>query len=193
MIKQIISLEQILIGCAANDNRFKELLYKRYYGYVMGVVMRYLKDPSDAEELLNDSFIKIFKNIPGFSLPENPEVTEKAFKGWIAKISSRTSIDFLKKKNRVVYVEEISESHTQVIYTDVLSNLNYKHILHLLNELPEIQRLIFNLYEIEGFSHDEIGNLLNIPENTCRTYLARAKNKLRKLYTQSLMHSDGTY
>lgn len=192
MIKQILSLEHIISGCAANDNRFKELLYKRYYGYLMSVITRYLKDANDAQELLNDSFVKIFKHITGFSLPADPEAAEKAFKGWIAKISSRTAIDFLKKKNRVVYVEEIAEIHTQVIYTDVLSSLNYKYIIHLLDELPEIQRLIFNLYEIEGFSHEEIGKLLNIPDNTCRTYLTRAKAKLRKLYTQSLIHPDGT-
>lgn len=158
----------------------------------MSVIIRYSKDISDAEELLNDSFVKIFKHIISFNLPDDPDVAEKAFKGWISKISSRTAIDFLKKKNRITYVEEITEIHTQVIYSDVLSDLNYKDIIYLLNELPEMQRLIFNLYEIEGFSHDEIGKLLNIPDNTCRTYLTRAKTKLRKLYTKSLIHPDGT-
>jgi len=185
----MLKFEEVIRGCLRNDNKSKEMVYKSYYGYLIGVILRYVNERNDAEELVNDSFIKIFKNIGQFSFPKNETEAQKAFKGWMARISSRTAIDFLRTKKTHVYVDDITEQQQPVTSVNAITHLNVQDILKLLNALPEVQRLVFNMYEIEGFSHDEISKMLNIPESSCRVYLTRAKNKLRNLYSKTLTNS----
>lgn len=184
----MLRFEDAIAGCLRNDSKSKEMVYKSFYGYLMGVVLRYVDDRNDAEELVNDSFIKIFKSIGQFSSPKYDDQLQKAFKGWIARISSRTAIDFLRAKKTFLYVDDMVEEQQPVVELSAVSRLNVQDIMRLLNNLPETHKLIFNMYEIEGFSHEEISKLLNIPESSCRVYLTRAKNKLRELYKNSLMN-----
>lgn len=188
----MLKFEDIIAGCLRNDNKSKEMVYKSFYGYLMGVILRYVNDRNDSEELVNDSFIKIFKSISQFSFPKDNSELQKAFKGWIAKTSSRTAIDFLRTKRTYLYVDDIVEKQQPLTQVNVISQLNVQDILKLLDALPETHRLIFNMYEIEGFSHDEISNMLNISESSSRVYLARAKNKLRDLYSKTLINSYET-
>ena len=185
----MLKIEEALKGCLQNKTKSKEMIYKSFYGYLMGVVFRYVNDRNDAEELVNDCFIKIFKNIATFTFPENPDQLQKAFKGWIAKISSRTAIDFLRTKKTKMYVDDIEEHQHPITEVNVISALNVQDILSLLDALPETQRIIFNMYEIEGFSHEEISKMLDISGSSSRVYLTRAKNKLRTLYSKSLIQS----
>jgi RNA polymerase sigma factor (sigma-70 family) len=185
----MLKLEDAITGCQQNKNKAKEMIYKSFYGYLMGVIMRYVNDRNDAEEIVNDCFVKIFKNIATFTFPNNPEELQKAFKGWIAKISSRTSIDFLRTTKTKVYVDDLDDYQHPVTEVNVMSKLHVQDILALLDALPETQRIVFNMYEIEGFSHDEIAKLLNITGSSSRVYLTRAKNKLRTLYSKSLIQS----
>ena len=185
----MLKLEDYLKGCSENNNKAKEMIYKSFYGYLMGVVLRYVNNRNDAEEVVNDCFVKVFKNIATFTVPEASEELQKAFKGWIAKISSRTAIDFLRSKKTRLYVDDIENLQHPVTEVNVISQLNVQDIMTLLNGLPETQRIIFNMYEIEGFSHDEISKMLNISGSSSRVYLTRAKNKLRELYSKSLIHS----
>lgn len=188
----MLTFEDIIVGCLHQDNKSKEVVYKSFYGYLMAVVLRYVNDRNDAEELVNDSFIKTFKAIGQFSLPKNKEEHQRAFKAWISKIASRTAIDFLRSKRNLRSLEEIGEQQEPLTEVNVIAALNVKDILKLLDALPELQKMIFNLYEIEGFSHDEISKMLNIPESSSRVYLTRAKSKLRSLYTHTLTNSYAT-
>ncbi|WP_316810495.1 RNA polymerase sigma factor [Pedobacter heparinus] len=185
----MLKFEDAIAGCLRNDNKSKEMVYKSFYGYLMGVILRYVEDRNDAEELVNDSFIKIFKNIGQFSSPKYNDQLQKAFKGWIAKISSRTAIDFLRGKKTFLYVDDITEAQQPLTELSAISQLNVQDMMKMLNKLPETHKLVFNMYEIEGFSHEEISNMLNIPESSCRVYLTRAKNKLRALYKNSLINA----
>lgn len=185
----MLRFEDVLAGCLKNDNKCKEMVYKSFYGYLMGIILRYVNDRNDSEELVNDSFIKIFKGIGQFTYPKNESELQKAFKGWIARISSRTAIDFLRSKRTHLYVDDIEEQQQPLTDVSAISQLNVQDIMKLLNLLPEIHRLIFNLYEIEGYSHDEISTLLSIPESSSRVYLTRAKSKLRTLYSKTLINS----
>lgn len=185
----MLNFEDAIAGCLRNDNKSKEMVYKSFYGYLMGVTLRYVDDRNDAEELVNDSFIKVFKSIGQFNAPKYNDQVQKAFKGWIARISSRTAIDFLRGKRTFLYVDEITEEQQPLTELNAVSQLNVQDIMRLLTQLPETHKLIFNMYEIEGFSHEEISKMLNIPESSCRVYLTRAKNKLRELYKNSLMNS----
>ena len=188
----MLHFEEIIVGCLHNENKSKELVYKSFYGYLIAVVFRYVNDKNDAEELVNDVFIKVFKAIPQFNFPKNKEEHQKAFKAWIAKIASRTAIDFLRTKRSILSIDDIVEEQEPLTEINIISALNVKDILKLLDALPETQKMIFNLFEIEGFSHDEIAKLLNIPESSSRVYLTRAKNKLRALYSKTLINTYAT-
>lgn len=183
----MLKFEDVLAGCLKNDNKCKEVVYKSFYGYLMGVILRYVNDRHDAEELINDCFIKVFKGLGQFGAPSDPEQLQKAFKGWAARISSRTAIDFLRSKKTFLYVDDMEEAPQPITELNAISQLHVQDIMKLLNQLPETHKLIFNMYELEGFSHEEISKLINIPESSSRVYLTRAKNKLRILYSKSLI------
>ncbi|WP_231491432.1 RNA polymerase sigma factor [Pedobacter sp. Leaf170] len=189
MIKKILDVEEIIKGCKKNDNAAKEMMYKSFYGYLMGIILRYVKNSYDGEELVNDCFIKIFKNINSYQPPANKAELQKTFKGWLARIASRTAIDKLRTLKNQSYLDDITEEEHPSNHASVTSDLNVQDILKLLNELPDTHRLVFNLYEIEGFAHDEISKMMSIPESSSRVYLTRAKNKLRVLYTNTLVNS----
>lgn len=175
-------LELVLKRCEQDSVPHKEALYKGYYGFIKGVVKRYVNDFHTTEELINDSFIKVFNNLNTFKAPGLSANVEQSFKGWIAKIASRTAIDFLRKKKMDFTQDEPTENHFPDQHPSGVYSSEVKDIMSLLNQLPETQKTVFNLYEIEGFSHEEIAGLLNISENVCRVYLSRAKSKLKALY-----------
>ncbi|MNV86643.1 RNA polymerase sigma factor [compost metagenome] len=95
----------------------------------------------------------------------------------------------MRSKRTYLYVDDIEEVQQPLTELNAISQLNVQDIMKLLGQLPETHKLIFNMYEIEGFSHDEISKMLNIPESSSRVYLTRAKNKLRMLYSKSLISS----
>lgn len=147
--------------------------------------MRYVKNEYDAEELTNESFIRAFGKVGTFSSGDAGERFEKSFRAWLARIAVNISIDFLRAQKQFVPLDEINEGEIQQQSVAVSGDLHVEDIMKLLAQLPEIQRAIFNLYEVEGYSHEEVSVLLAIPESTSRTYLTRAKKKLRQLYLAS--------
>lgn len=177
------AFEEVLAGCLKQDNKCKEMVYKSFYGYLIAVILRYVKERADAEELVNDSFIKIFKNIHTFRHPADPEQLQNAFRAWSAKISARTAIDHLRSRKTFLNVDDIPEDKHQASSETAITELNVQDIMKLINALPDTHRIIFNMYEIEGYSHDEIAKTLEIPVSSSRVYLTRAKNKLRQLYS----------
>lgn len=185
-----------LEDCAvSNSERSKSFLYKKYYGYLMAISVRYMKDEMEAEDVVNESFLKIFNKISNFTIDGDEMKIDKAFRNWIARIAVNTSIDKLRVRKEFLALDDLTDADLKNNSVMVESTLEVKEIIALLNCLPAIQKSIFNLYEVEGYSHEEIGNMLNIPESTSRTYLTRAKAKLRQIYRsqtsviQSINHS----
>lgn len=183
-----LTLKSALEDCLAlQSERSQSFLYKRFYGYMMAVSLRYVKNEMEAEDIVNESFVKIFKKLNNFEVLQNEDALEKSFKGWIARITVNTSIDKLRAQKVTLDIDDINEMDIQHNSVTISSNLEVNDIMKLLNKLPDIQRMIFNLYEIEGYSHEEISKQLNIPDSTCRTYLTRAKAKLRTLYQEQFV------
>ncbi|WP_245977442.1 RNA polymerase sigma factor [Albibacterium indicum] len=180
------NLQWAVHACAVkNDELAKEFIYKKMYGYVTVVVSRYIKSTHDAEELVNETFIKAFKAIHKFSYSEkNEEKMENFFYGWLGRIAANLSIDHLRSKRQFHAGDDTVEDQLLMVPVSPSTELEVADIMSLLDKLPSIQRAIFNLYELEGYSHEEIAKKLNIPESTSRTYLTRGKQKLRKLYKQ---------
>ena len=175
---QIQHLSTIIQGCKERDEKCFKILYKKYYGYVMGIALRYVARRELAEEAVNDSFLKVFNHIGYYD-------NIKPFKTWIRQIVVNTCIDLLRKENRFISLnkDQLVEHRVNETVTD---ELDYTDILKGLDCLPVIQRLIFNMYEIEGYKHAEISEKLGLPESSSRTYLTRAKKKLQ-VYYQELM------
>jgi len=166
----------------SGSEKSKAFIYKKYYGYIMAIVIRYMKHEMESEEITNECFVKVFNKVSSFSIHEEDAVLEKTFRSWMGKIAVNTAIDALRVRKQVLMLDDLNGSDSMHYSVQNDSRLEYQDIIALIQQLPDIQRSIFNLYEIEGFSHEEIGKKLEIPESTSRTYLTRAKQKLRKLY-----------
>lgn len=181
MDDKTVVFQRIRKGLESHDQRVKEWIYKLYWGYLMAISIRYLGDRDVAMEVVNDSFIKAFKNLQSFEFNDNPEIAEKTFRSWLGKITVRTSLDRLRaNRSHLQLVEEYEDIKDPAVEVD--GKLHADDILMLLQALPVLHRTVFNLYEIEGFSHDEVAAMLKIPSSSSRTYLTRAKSKLRELY-----------
>lgn len=187
-----LTLRKALEGCVLTKaDRCQEFIYKRYYGYMMAIAIRYLKDEMDAEDVVNESFVKVFRKIQEFVYPADEDAMDKAFRAWIARITVNTSIDKLRVRREINSIDDVTPAEMALHAVSASTSLEEEDILSLLNGLPDIQRSIFNLFEIEGYSHQEIAQMLDIPESTSRTYLTRAKTRLRKMYREHIdnMHT----
>jgi len=169
-----IAEDELIRQCKAGSLRYQELLYKQFYGYAMGIGLRYCPNRDDALEIVNDAFIKVFNSMTSYDIA-------KPFKAWLRTIVVNTAIDRRRKDLKLQLNIELDYANPIVVSVNVIDNLNAQDILNLMKELPAIQLTIFNLYEIDGYNHDEIADLLNIPASSSRVYLSRAKEKLRKM------------
>ncbi|WP_200974584.1 RNA polymerase sigma factor [Echinicola sp. 20G] len=166
-------MDQYLVHEAKDGNpKALERLYKHFYGYAMSIALRYSNSREEACEIVNDSFMKAFDRIHQYS-------DSSSFKAWFRRIVINTSIDYYRKNVKHYSVMEIEKAGAETYDPSIVDELSKDEILTVMRELPEIMRIIFNMYEIEGYSHNEIGEELDIPPSTSRTYLARAKQKLR--------------
>ena len=173
-MKQKLGEAGIIKNCKSGKIKHQEILYKHFYSYAMGICLRYAYTKTDASEILNDSFLKVFKGINSFS-------EELPFKPWLRTIIVNTAIDYYRKNTRFSHILEIEQAENEGFNIDAIDSLAYYDLKNILDELPEPYRLIFNLYEIEGYTHKEIAEKTELNESTSRSYLARAKKKLRIL------------
>ena len=169
-----IAEEEIISHCKTGSLKYQELLYKLFYGYAMGIALRYCLTRDDALEVVNDAFIKVFNSISNYN-------NDKPFKAWFRTIVVNTAID--RRRKDLKFLANVELEHASLLGNNAVAieNLNAQDIIKLMNELPPIQLTIFNLYEIDGYSHEEIAVLLAMPASSSRVYLSRAKEKLRTL------------
>ena len=142
-----------------------------FYGYGLSVCMRYSDSRDEAVELLNESFMKIFKNLESFDL-------NKPFKPWLRRILINTCINNFRKK-KVEFTVGLEEASDINASDDLLSGINYEEILGMIRKLTPAYRTVFNLYVIEGYKHEEIAEMLNISIGTSKSNLSKAKKHLR--------------
>ena len=163
------------------EPRARELLYKRYFSFAMSRCIRYTKDQYEAMEVVNDSFMKVLANISEYD-GSNP------FMAWYGRILVNSALDNYRKNSRrqATFLQYFNqESPEEMEDPPVDAELSARDILSLFGCLPENYRVIFNLYEIEGYSHEEISKMLDISESASRTNLSRAKKLLRELYKKN--------
>ena len=173
------NLFSIIGGCIRKDGKAQEILYKQYFGYAMSVALLYSSNRNDAIEIVNDSFMKVFSELKSFD-------TSRPFKGWLRRIVINTAIDKFRKSSRTAGFRDVDQISAPDPAPGVISNLTARDIISLLNTLPHIYKTVFCLFDIEGYSHEEIAGKLKIPESTSRVYLIRARKKMRDLYNKHI-------
>jgi RNA polymerase sigma-70 factor (ECF subfamily) len=139
---------------------------------MLGVCMRYAKDRSEAEDMLQEGFIKVFNNITKFK-------GEGSFEGWIRRIMVFTAINIYKYRSRKFQETYETENSEATYHDDVIDQISAKEIIVLIQQMPEGYRLVFNLYAIEGYTHKEIGDMLGIAEGTSKSQFSRAKQYMQ--------------
>ena len=169
-----VDFNNVIKGCSRGDLKAQEDLCRQYYGYVMSIAMRFSSCHDNALEIANDSFLKIFRKIESYQI-------DKEFKTWVRKIVVNTAIDYYRKDKKNSVEISIEAAYNETVDEDVNNNLSAEEIINLINSMPVKYRYIFNLFEIEGYSHDEIALQLGITASNSRANLTRAKKMLRKM------------
>jgi len=167
--------EVLLQGCIKNDATAQQELYQRYSPKMLSVCYRYAKTREDAEDMLQEGFIKVFSQINKFE-------KRGSLEGWILRIIVHTCINHLKKNKKFNDNVELAHAGNLVIREDYIpSIIQAKQIVETIRTLPVGYRTVLNLYAIEGYSHKEIGQLLDIEESTSRSQYTRAKTMLEEM------------
>jgi RNA polymerase sigma-70 factor (ECF subfamily) len=170
----MMSDQQIINGCAKHDKKAQQSLYDKYSRLLLAVCLRYAADKAEAEDILQDSFLKIFFNIKDYS-------GTGSFIGWLRKIAVNTAITHYHKNLKYRYHVEIDEYVS--VETGVTSfeedYFTSEELFIILNELPAGYRMVFNLYAVEGYKHKEIAEILGIETNTSKSQYSRAKGVIR--------------
>lgn len=169
-------LNRIVERCKAKDHKAFEIIYKKYYRVLLGVALRYAGGMAEAEDVLQESFIKIFHSVGSYS-------GKGAFEGWIRRIVQNTAINHYKSRLKFEIYLDVSdrEDLADDSFASVFDAMSEKDIIHLLNTMPEGYRLAINLYYIDGYSHKEIAAMLNVTVGTSKSQLFKAKNYLKVL------------
>lgn len=174
---QTSELEELIHGCIRNERSAQEQLYRLFYPRMMAVVRRYINQEAQAEEILNNGFLRAFQKIRQYTF-------QGSFEGWLRKIVFHAISDYIKQNVRyneqIVLVEK-----DEYIHKDHADRLYYNQLLELVQSLPDATRAVFNMYVMEGFAHKEIGKLLGISEGTSKWHLSEGrrilKDKIEKL------------
>ncbi len=178
-------LESDLIdGCIQGSRRMQEELYRRFAPRMYAVCLRYASNTEEAEDILQEGFIKIYKKLDSFR-------REGSFEGWIRRVFVNTAIEHFRRKKYLQPVTEKEEATLEGNYLSVLDDLAERDILNLVQQLSPGYRTVFNMYVVEGYTHKEIGDLLGISEGTSKSQLSRAKAILQDLVKQFIEQHRG--
>jgi len=172
------SEQDIIAGCRKKNRAIQEHLYKVYYSVLLKICARYSKNMQDAEQLLNDGFLKIFTQIDKYG-------NTGSFEGWMKKIMVNTCLDYLRstylKEEMTMHVNAVQPEDTNLSVSNYgLESMEFRELVGMIQTLPAMTRTVFNLYVFEGFNHKEISDNLDISEGTSHWHVHQARNLLQK-------------
>ncbi len=172
------SEQDIITGCRKKNRAIQEHLYKTHYSLFLKVCARYAKNMQDAEQLLNDGFLKIFTQIDKYG-------NTGSFEGWMKRVVVNTCLDYLRstylKEEMTMHVNAIQpEESTLSVTNDGLEQIEFRELVNMIQTLPSMTRTVFNLFVFEGFNHKEISEQLDISEGTSHWHVHQARNTLQK-------------
>lgn len=173
------SEKEFIEACVRNERWAQKRLYEEHYSQMMGVCLRYARNEHDALDILQEGFIKVFRNIAKYQ----PGTTLAA---WIRRIMVNTAIDYYRKNIRRRTEDLDTAYELKSTDADAISQYSEKEILEAVQQLTPAYRVVFNLYVIEGYSHKEIAELMDITESTSRSNLVKSRMKLRAIINKKL-------
>jgi RNA polymerase sigma factor (sigma-70 family) len=178
------SEEDLINQCLKNDQKAHEVFYRRFAPKMYGVCMRFAKNQMEADDILQEGFIKVFTNLKSFR-------NEGSLEGWVRKTIVNTAINLYKKN--IKHHKDTDIEHAEAIHNfeqNSIDSISAQELLNLIQDLPTGYRVVFNLNIIEGYSHKEIGQLLEISENTSKSQLSRARQALQKKLLELYRNKD---
>jgi RNA polymerase sigma-70 factor (ECF subfamily) len=174
---------ELIDGCRKKDRHAQRFLFERLSGKMLALCCRYVKDRMDGEDVMVMAFTKVFDRIGQYK-------GEGSFEGWVRRIMVNESLTYL-RKNKSMYLEtDIEAAEREPDYNKLGGELEAEDLRKLIGDLPTGYRIVFNLYAIDGFSHQEIAAQLGVSENTSKSQLSRARTLLQKRLTEM---EDGKY
>ena len=177
---QTSELQELIQGCIRNERSAQERMYKLFYPRMMALVRRYIDQEMQAEEVLNNGFLRAFQKVEQYTF-------QGSFEGWLRKIVFHAVSDYVKQNikynEKVVLVEK-----DQYVHKDHADKLYYNELLELVQTLPGATRAVFNMYVMEGFSHKEIGKNLGISEGTSKWHLSEGRRILKEKIERQNLH-----
>lgn len=176
--KEKITEDALIAGCVNGDRKMQEELYRLFSPKMFSICMRYCSNYQEAEDLLQEGFIKVFGNISRFR-------KEGSFEGWMKRIFINTAIEGFRKNHFLNNTLEVEEMKNDIVQEDDFHQLSAADLLRMVQALSPGYRTVFNMYAIEGFNHQEIANMLGISIGTSKSQLARARYILQKMVLSS--------
>ncbi|MDX1940591.1 MAG: sigma-70 family RNA polymerase sigma factor [Saprospiraceae bacterium] len=167
-----MSEQDLIRGCLRENQQCQAEVFQRYAGKMLTVCLRYARHRMEAEDMLQDAFIKVFDNINQFQFVGS-------FEGWVRRIVVNTALKKFQQKSFKDEAIGIDEGYDIILEPSVYADLHEEELLNLIAQLPDGYRVVFNLYAIEGYSHSEIAEMLGIEESTSRTQLLKARRILQ--------------
>lgn len=170
-------IQRIIKGCIKGDYRAQRLLYQMFSPKMFGICLRYAKDYHQAEDILQEGFIKVYKNVHNFR-------GDGSFEGWVRRIFVNTSIEYYRKSVSMYPIIEIENTNVPKATEDIIAQLAAEDLMKLVMKLAVGYRTVFSLYVIEGYPHKDIAEMLGISEGTSKSQLARARYMLQKMISE---------
>jgi RNA polymerase sigma-70 factor (ECF subfamily) len=165
---------ELLKGCLEGRKEIQKQLYQKYASTMLGICLRYFQTREEAEDALQEGFIRVFTNLVRFR-------NEGSLEGWIKRIMVNTSLNLVRNQMKHQFHMDIEDAESDLSEEEeITGNISRDEMLRLLQELPNGYRMVFNLYEIEGYSHKEIAEALSVTVSTSKTQLLKARKLLQK-------------
>jgi RNA polymerase sigma-70 factor (ECF subfamily) len=161
-------LDNIIKGCQRQEPLAQQRLYELYAGQMFGICLRYTNNEADAEDVLQDSFVKVFKKIKQFEF-------KGSFEGWLKRIMINTALEKYRNQYKILSINDNTNHYETDGVEDVADAINANELMTLIQQLSPRYKMVFNLYAIEGYSHKEISEILNISEGASKSNLSRAR------------------
>jgi RNA polymerase sigma factor (sigma-70 family) len=173
-LEQIYNIDELIKRCRAGERKAQELLYKQFASKMLGVCFRYATDKMEAEDMLQNGFIKVFQKLADYR-------GDGSFEGWIRRIMVHSSIEYYRKHHKMMQLVDIGEAGEETSTNPLATaSLEANDLLLLIQQLSPGYRIVFNLYAIEGYSHREIAAIAGITEGASKSQLSRARSILRE-------------
>ncbi len=180
------NLLDVIAKCKQGNSKAQYELIAMHYGYAKKLVSRFLHIQEEQEEVINDGFLKVFTHL-------DKHDTSKSFRGWIRAIFVNSAIDYYHKYNKFNHETDVQDVQVVDLNVDVIGKMSADEIINLVHQLPPMYKLVFTLFVIEGYTHREIAEMLNIKEGTSKSNLQDARRKLQKMIGDKYPHLSHTY